>query len=104
MKIKKGDTVHIGGGKDAGKSGKVLAVDTKHSTIIVEGLNMLKRHRKPRRQGEVGEIVAIARPMNISKVRLLCPRCGKPARVGFALPKDGKGIKTRMCKVCKAAL
>ena len=81
MKIKKGDTVHILSGKDRNKRGKVLSVYAKTGTALVEGVNLFKKHRKPRRQGEKGEIIVVPRPLRLSKLMLVCPKCGKPTRV-----------------------
>jgi len=101
MKIKKGDTVKILIGKDNGKTGKVLVVDAKNKKVLVEGLNMFKKHQKPKRQGEKGEIISVARPMNASNVLLVCPRCGQSTRVGYKM--EG-GKKLRTCKKCKSTI
>lgn len=102
MKIKKGDTVQITTGKDRGKSGKVLAINPQTGRLAIEGLNLGKRHKRPKKQGEKGEIVTFPRPMDISNVMMLCPRCGKAARVGFAI--DATGKKSRVCKRCGGIL
>jgi len=105
MKIKKGDTVQILRGKDAAKSGKVLRVDAKAGTVIVEGLNMWKRHRRPRKQGEKGEIISLSRPLPIAAVGIVCPHCGHAARVGFRVSGEGEHLtKVRVCKSCDAAI
>ena len=93
-------------GKDNGKSGKVLKVYPSNEAVLVEGLNTVKKHRRPRKQGEKGEIVTLARPLNISKVMLICPSCGKPARVGFRVEqaKGGKAKKSRYCKSCQGLI
>lgn len=101
MKIKKGDTVKILAGKDSGKTGKVLGVDIKNEKILIDGLNMFKKHKRPRRQGEKGEIISVARPMNASNVLLVCPRCSQSTRVGYKL--EG-GKKLRTCKKCKSTI
>ncbi|MBU4348061.1 50S ribosomal protein L24 [Patescibacteria group bacterium] len=98
MKIKKGDTVKILAGKDKSKAGKVLVVDLKRNRVIVDSINMFKKHRKPKKQGEKGETIDISRPMNISNVSLVCSRCGQSTRVGYKI-EDGK--KVRSCKKCK---
>ncbi len=100
-KIKKGDTVKIVKGKDAGKTGKVIHVDLKTLKITVEGLNVYKKHARPRRQGEKGQIVEVARPMALANVGLICPACGKATRIGFRL--DGKN-KVRYCKKCEVSI
>jgi len=97
MKIKKGDTVKIICGKDKGKSGKVLKVLPKDNKIIVDGLNLAKKHRKPRRQGEKGEIIQIPRPIDSSNVMLVCPSCLKATRVGYKILESEK---KRVCKKC----
>lgn len=101
MKIKKGDTVKITVGKDSGKTGKVLGVDSKKNAILVEGLNLAKKHRRPKKQGEKGEIVMVARPLDISKVMLVCPNCKKTTRVGYETFADKKN---RYCKKCKTSI
>ena len=94
--VKKGDTVVILSGKDKGKKGKVLEVSPVEQKVIVEGCNMVTKHVKPRRMGEAGGIVKAEAPLYACKVMLVCPKCGKPTRVGHAVGKDGK--KERACK------
>ena len=97
--VKTGDNVQVISGKDAGKTGKVLAVSPAEGKVIVEGLNMVTKHVKPRRQGEQGGIVKAEGAMYASKVMPVCPKCNKPTRVGHAVV-DGK--KVRVCKKCGA--
>jgi large subunit ribosomal protein L24 len=98
MKIKKGDTVKILKGKDRGKSGKVIRVFPAMNKVLVEGLNLYKKHVRPKRQGEKGEVVEIAKPLAAANVALLCPHCKQATRVGYKL----EGIKKfRYCKKCK---
>jgi large subunit ribosomal protein L24 len=97
MKIKKGDRVLIVKGKDRGKKGKVLRGFPKEGKILVEGVNIKKKHRRPRRSGEKGQIVEVSAPIYISNVKLICPKCGKPTRVGFKLTEKHK---YRICKKC----
>lgn len=97
MKIKKGDTVKVLYGKDSGKQGKVVTVDLKKSTLVVEGLNMFKKHVKGDGRTRTSEIINISKPMSISKVVLVCNNCGKTTRVGVQRV-DGKF--TRVCKKC----
>lgn len=97
MKIKKGDTVKMLYGKDSGRQGTVIVVDTKKERVIVEGLNMYKKHIKGDGRTRVSEIVTISKSVPISKVMLVCPECGKPTRVGYKIEKDGK---VRVCKKC----
>ncbi|MCX7778981.1 MAG: 50S ribosomal protein L24 [Patescibacteria group bacterium] len=98
-KIKKGDTVEIKIGKDKGKRGRVLKVWSKNKKIIVEGLNLVVKHVKPRREGEKGQRIKIPAPLYISKVMLVCPHCHRSTRVGFRIFENKK--KARICKKCK---
>jgi large subunit ribosomal protein L24 len=101
MRIKKGDNVKVLAGKDRGKTGKVMHVDPKTGRISIEGLNLYKKHVRPKRQGEKGEVVQVARPMNGSNVGIVCPSCGKSTRIGIRR-EGGKAI--RVCKRCTATL
>ena len=83
MKIKKGDKVKILAGKDSGKTGKVLQIFPKEGRASVEGLNILIKHLRPQKQGEKGQVVEIPAPIDVSNVKIICPKCGKPARVGY---------------------
>ncbi len=100
--VKTGDTVMIMSGKDKGLTGKVLAVSPGEGKVIVEGRGMVKKHVKPRRQGQQGGIVKAESAMYASKVMPVCGKCGKPTRVGRQIDKDGK--KLRVCKRCGAEL
>jgi large subunit ribosomal protein L24 len=97
MKIKKGDQVLIISGKDNGKKGKVVKAVPGSSVIVVEGLNMVKKHRRPRKAGEKGQMIHIPSPINVSNVKLICPKCGKAARIGY---KSTEERKYRICKKC----
>lgn len=97
MKIKKGDTVKIISGNDKGKQGKVLRVFSSENKILIEGINLKKKHVRPKQQGKKGELVKIALPLEVSRVMLVCNKCGKPARVGY---KFENGRKCRICKRC----
>ena len=101
MNIKKGDTVVVLSGKDKGKQGKVQGTIPSESKVVVEGVNMVTCHTKPRRQGEEGGIVQREAAMYASKVQVVCPKCGKPTRVAHKI-EDGK--KKRVCKHCGADL
>ena len=101
MKIRKGDTVQMMVGKDAGKQAKILRVDRDAEKVLVDGLNILKRNKKPRAQGGKGEIVSVPRYVAAANVMVICPKCGKPSRMGSIGTGDKK---TRMCKKCKAAI
>jgi large subunit ribosomal protein L24 len=97
MKIKKGDTALITSGKDRGRKGKVLEVFPKQSRILVEGMNLRKKHQKPKRSGEKGQIVEMPAPIHISNVKLICPKCGKAGRIKY---KIIEGKKYRICNKC----
>ena len=99
--VKTGDNVMVISGKDAGKTGKVLAVSPTEGKVIVESLNMVTKHVKPRRQGEQGGIVKAEGAMYASKVMPVCPKCNKATRIGHS-EVDGK--KVRVCKKCGAQL
>lgn len=102
MKIKKNDKVYVIAGKDRGKSGEVTRVLTKAGAVVVAGINIAKKAVKPSKKNAQGGIVEITRPLPVSNVALVCPACGKPARIGYVVAKDGK--KTRICKKCKVAV
>ena len=97
MHIKTGDTVVVLSGKAKGGKGKVVAVSPKEKKVIVEGVNQVTKHVKPRKQGETGGIVKTDGALYACKVQLVCPKCGKPTRIGHAV-EDGK--KLRVCKKC----
>ena len=101
MNIKRDDKVIVLSGKDKGKQGKVLAADPKGMKVTVEGVNVATKHQKPQRQGQDGGIIKVETPMYVSKVMLVCPKCGKPTRVGHKIA-DGK--KSRVCKKCGAEI
>lgn len=100
LHVKKGDTVVILSGKDKGKKGKVLEASPKEQKLIVEGLNMVTKHVKPRKQGDAGGIIKAEGAMYACKVMAVCPKCNKPTRLGHAIKSDG--TKTRNCKHCGA--
>ena len=101
MKIKKNDQVKILAGKDRGKTGKVLRVLSAEDKVIVEGVNIVKKHVKPRKEGEKGQRIELPGKANISNVMLICPKCGKPTRIGYKITDKNK---FRICKQCKAEL
>ena len=101
MKLKKGDTVKVLSGNDKGKTGEILEIIPKSSKIIVKDVNIRKKHTKPRRQGEEGGIISSEYPIHSSKVAIVCPKCGKVARIGYKTEKDQK---VRVCKKCGATL
>ena len=96
LKVKKGDTVKVLSGNDKGKTGEVLEVMPTVEKIIVKGINIKKKHMKPRRQGEEGGIISKEFPIHMSKVSVVCPKCGKAVRIGFEMDKDNK-VRARPC-------
>ncbi len=96
-KIKKDDFVYIIAGKDRGRRGKVLRVIPKKNRVIVEGINIVKKHQRPT-QTTQGGIIEKPAPIHVSNVMLICPKCGKPTRVGFTFLEDE--TKVRKCKKC----
>ncbi len=90
MKIKKGDQVEIIAGKDRGKRGKVIQVLATAERVVVEGANLIKRHRKPRKEGEKGERIERPAPLHVSNVMLVCSETGKPTRVGYRIEGNEK--------------
>ena len=102
MHIKTGDTVFIKSGNERGKKGKVLEVSPKEGKVIVEGRNIMTKHVKPRKAGDPAGIVKAEGAMYACKVQLVCPRCGKPTRVGHKVQENG--TKERICKKCGESL
>lgn len=101
MFVKTGDTVMVMAGDDKGKSGKVQKVFPETGRIIVEKVNMVKKHQKPRGQGMPGGIIDKEAPIHASNVMIVCPSCGKPTRVGHKFV-DGEGkASRRKVRVCK---
>ena len=101
MKVKKGDTVQVLAGNDKGKTGEVLEVIPKDSKVVVKGINVRKKHIKPRKQGEEGGIIPVECAINSSKVNVVCPKCGKATRIGYKIENDKK---VRICKKCGAII
>ncbi len=101
MKIHKNDTVKIIAGKDKGKSGRVLKVFRVGNKILIDGLNIYKKHSKPKKQGEKGQVVLVPRPIYVSNAMLVCSGCGNAVRTGYSL---NNGKKERICKKCKAII
>jgi large subunit ribosomal protein L24 len=100
--VKSGDKVVVLSGKDKGKQGKILTVFPKESRVIVEGVNIVKRHTKPNRQNQQGGIIEKEAPINSSNVMLVCPRCNKPTRIAKKFLQDGQ--KVRQCKKCNEVI
>jgi len=101
-KIKQGDTVQAIKGKDAGKKGRVLRIIRDKNKALVEGVNMIKKHKRQTRQDQAGGIISIEAPINISNLMLVCKLCNRPARVGFKMLEDG--TKSRFCKACEGVM
>ena len=86
-------------GKDRGKKGKVLSVFPDDDKTIVEGLNMIKKHQRARKEGQKGQIISKERRVAISSVQIVCPKCSKQTRVGYRIEGD---LKLRICKKCQS--
>jgi large subunit ribosomal protein L24 len=98
LHVKKDDQVMVIAGKDKGKSGKVLRVLPEKGRVLVESLNLIKRHTRPSKSNNEGGIIEKEAPIAISNVQLLCQGCNKPARTGIRVLEDGS--KVRFCKKC----
>ncbi len=96
LHVRRGDTVVVLSGKDKGKKGKIMDVSPKEQKVIVEGCNVVTKHVKPRKQGDPGGIIKAESAMYASKAQIVCPKCGKPTRIGHKL--NSKGEKVRVCK------
>jgi large subunit ribosomal protein L24 len=102
MKIRKGDRVKVLAGKDRGREGTVTFAYPKEGRVIVDGVNVAKKHQKPTRATQQGGIIDKEMPIAVSNVAIICPSCGKPTRVGQRL--DADGTKTRICRKCEGDL
>jgi large subunit ribosomal protein L24 len=110
MKIRKGDLVQVLSGKDRGKQGRIIEADPRKERVMVENLNLVKKHRKPRpmkdssRMGQTqiqpGGVIELTAPLPVSNVMVVCPTCNRPTRVGYEFREDEKGrrIKVRVCR------
>ena len=101
MKIKKGDNVSVLSGNDKGKTGEVLEIHPKTNKLIVKGVNIRKKHVKPRKAGEEGGIISVECAIPASKVNVVCPKCGKATKIGYTMENDKK---IRVCKKCGAKI
>ncbi|MCC8022763.1 MAG: 50S ribosomal protein L24 [Clostridiales bacterium] len=99
MHVKSGDTVKVLSGKSKGAEGKVIAVSPKENKVIVEKVNMVTKHVKPRQMGQPGGLIKAEAALYADKVQVVCPDCGRATRIGRA-KKDGKSV--RVCKKCGA--
>jgi large subunit ribosomal protein L24 len=97
-KIRRDDQVLVTSGKERGKRGQVREVLVKKDRVVVQGLNMVKRHQRQRSEREPAGIIEKEAPIHISNVKLICRLCQKPARVGFRVRSDG--VKVRVCRLC----
>lgn len=97
LKIRTGDTVEMRKGKDRGRRSKVLEIRPRQMRAVIEGLNTVRKHRKPRRAGQKGEIIALPRAVPLANVMLVCPSCSKPTRLGVSR-RDSSRL--RVCKRC----
>lgn len=102
LRIKKGDTAIVLTGRNNGKSGRVLSVMPSKEKVIVEGLNIVKRHMKPSKKYAQGGIIERESPLHISNIMLMCPKCNKPTKIGNAVLEDGRKLRT--CKKCKEVI
>ena len=101
--LRKNDNVVVTAGKDSGKRGRVLRVNTDKNRVIVEGVNIIKRHTKPNPQRNIkGGIVEREAGLHASNVQLVCPECGKATRVGRRVLSDGR--KVRICRKCEGVV
>ncbi|MEK9153021.1 MAG: 50S ribosomal protein L24 [Patescibacteria group bacterium] len=99
MRIKKGDQVLIIKGKDKKKKGKIVRTFPASNKVLLEGLNLKKMHKRPRKEGEKGQVVEIAVPLAVASVMFVCPKCGQASRLGCLIKEQNK---SRVCKKCRA--
>lgn len=101
MKIKKGDNVLVIAGKDRGRKGKVIRALPKEAKVVIEGMNLQKKHVRPKKQGEKGQVISMPSAVSVSTVKIVCTKCGKAVRAGY---KVENGKKSRVCKNCGAEI
>lgn len=102
MKIHKGDKVRVLAGKDRGKEGEVTVANPTKQTVVIEGVNLAKKHQRPLGEGSPGGIIDVNMPLHVSNVAIISPKDGKPTRVGYKFLTDG--TKVRVCKRTGAEL
>ncbi len=102
LRIKKGDTAVVMTGKNKGKKGRILSVNPSKERVVIEGINIVKKHTKPNKKYTQGGIIEKEAPVHISNVMLQCPKCNKPARIGNAVLDDGRKLRT--CKKCREVI
>ncbi|MBI5731793.1 MAG: 50S ribosomal protein L24 [Candidatus Magasanikbacteria bacterium] len=100
MKLRKGDKVIVISGKDKGKTGKIIQVFPQ-GRIVVEGVNVLKKHARAKREGQKGQVIELPAPLDVSNVLFFCERCNRGIRLGYRLEADKK---TRLCRKCGEAV
>jgi len=99
MKIRKGDKIMVTSGKDKGRNGVVERVYSKQDKVLITGINQYKKHIKKSEKAPQGGVVEVPRPIDIAKIIIVCPKCGKPSRIGISVEKKKK---VRVCKKCKS--
>jgi len=102
LKIKKGDIVQVVAGEDRGKKGKVLTILTGEKRVLVEGVNLIKKHKRQTRQDQQGGIVSMEAPISISNLMFFCKHCNHPTKIGFTILKDK--TRSRYCRKCKETI
>ncbi|MEW6585652.1 MAG: 50S ribosomal protein L24 [Nitrospirota bacterium] len=102
LTVKKNDTVVVTAGKEKSKRGRVLSVFPAKEQVLVEKINVVKKHMKPSRKYTQGGIVEREAPLHVSNVMIVCPKCNKPTRIGNTILQTGK--KVRMCKKCREVM
>ncbi|PJE69152.1 50S ribosomal protein L24 [Candidatus Shapirobacteria bacterium CG10_big_fil_rev_8_21_14_0_10_38_14] len=101
MKLKKGDQVIVLAGKDKGNKGKIEKTLPQFAKVLVAGVNLYKKHVKPQGEKKPGGIIDIIKPLSVSNVALICPKCGQKTKIGYQIKQ---GEKKRICKKCQAIL
>lgn len=101
MKLSKGDLVVVIKGKDKGRKGKIEKIFPKTNKVLIPGINVYKKHARQQSEKKPGGIIEIVKPLPVSNVALLCPKCKKPTRVGYQIDKSGK---RRICRKCQAVI
>ena len=106
LNVKTNDTVLVIAGKDKGKKGKIMKAMPEQERVVVQGVNIVTRHTKPRKQGDEGGRIQKEAAIHVSNVMLVCPKCNMPTRVGYTFTegKDKKLVKVRTCKKCGKAI
>lgn len=102
LAIKKNDTVMVIAGKEKGKKGRIISIDLPKQKVIIERMNLIKKHLKPSKQNQQGGIIDKEAPIHVSNVMLICTKCGKPTRIGNKLLENDK--KVRVCKKCQEVI